>query len=62
MSDLPKLPGGWEWGLKNTDRYASAHSHDHSEMIDAIKSDTQTAIARVAAMVEAVVGSEVKRG
>lgn len=58
MSDLPKLPGGWAWGPKTTERYANAHSPDNSEMVDAAKSDTKAAVARVVAMVTAIVEKE----
>lgn len=67
MTDLPKLPGGWVW--RHVDQFrgdiwhAAATMHDEGGGGVWVDGDTRAeAIARVVAMVEAVVGSEVKRG
>ena len=66
MNDLPKLPGGWVWyGLREypgtTEWLAEATTENGDGGVWANADTRAEAIARVAAMVEAVVGSEVKR-
>ena len=70
MTDLPKLPGGWVWSdepiyidILGASPFwvAFAKRPETYESLKARRTTRAEAIARVAAMVEAVVGSEVKR-
>lgn len=66
MTDLPKLPGGWVWaGVEYYDHartqwIAEVFHKDGPSRMKCVQPTRAEAIARVAAMVEAVVGSENK--
>ena len=68
MTDLPKLPGGWVWGMIDeydpinelNEWWATAERDEPNQRIESDGATRAEAIARVVAMVEAVVGSENK--